>query len=107
MFCIYTGFIGTQVATLIISTAVRVKLDEKHQVCEKEVLECFHNHYGTCLEDDREEHKTAPATNWFISETNHNRVLKVVFMLKDGNIHIKSAYEPGMKDIEVYRAMNP
>lgn len=92
---------------LIISTAIRVKLDEKHQVCEKEIIECFLNHYGSCIEDDREEHRTDPPTNWFVAETNHCRMLKVVFVLKDGNIHIKSAYDAGAKDIAVYTAKNP
>lgn len=91
---------------LIISTVIRVKLEAKHRVCEKEINECFLNHYGTCIEDDREDHKTDPVTNWFIAETNHCRVLKVVFILRDGNIHIKSAYDAGAKDIAVYASKN-
>jgi hypothetical protein len=92
---------------LIISTAVRIKLEVKHHVAETEIIECFYNHFGNCLEDDREEHRTDPATVWFISETNHCRKLKVVFVLKDGDIHIKSAYDANQKDIDTYIRKNP
>lgn len=91
---------------LIISTAIRVKLDVKHNVTENEIQQCFFNHEGNCLEDDREEHRTDPATLWFVAETNQCRVLKVVFVLKDGNIHIKSAYEANAKDIAIYTEKN-
>lgn len=91
---------------LIISTAVRVKLDLKHNVTEAEVQQCFFNKEGNCLSDDREEHRTDPETLWFIAETNHCRIIKVVFILKDGNIHIKSAYDANAKDIATYTEKN-
>lgn len=92
--------------SLIISTAVRTKLERKHQVAEPEIKECFYNQLGNCLTDDREEHRTDPETLWFVAETNRGRVLKVVFILKDGNIHIKSAYDANAKDIATYAAIN-
>ncbi len=91
---------------LIISTAIRVKLDVKHNVTENEIQQCFFNQEGSSLEDDREEHKTDPATFWFVAETNQCRILKVIFVLKDGNIHIKSAYEASAKDIAIYTEKN-
>lgn len=91
---------------LIISTAVRVKLEVKHSVVEAEIQQCFFNQEGNCLLDEREEHRTDPETLWFVAETNRCRILKVVFILKDGNIHIKSAYEANAKDIAVYAEKN-
>ncbi|MGK5059028.1 ADP-ribosyl-(dinitrogen reductase) hydrolase [Janthinobacterium sp. LB2P49] len=91
---------------LIISTAIRVKLDVKHNVSENEIQQCFFNQEGISIEDDREDHRTDPATWWFISQTNQCRTLKVIFVLKDGNIHIKSAYDAGAKDIAIYEEKN-
>lgn len=87
---------------LIVSSAIREKLKSRHQVEVREVEQCFENLCGTYLEDDREEHRTDPATLWFVAPTNRGRLLKVVFMFKDGNVHIKSAYEPTQSVIELY-----
>lgn len=92
---------------LIISTAVRIKLETKHSVVENEIIQCFENRDGNCLEDDREEHRTDPATSWFVAETNRCRILKVVFVLKDGDIHIKSAYDAKPSDCKTYKEKNP
>jgi hypothetical protein len=54
------------------------------------------------LVDDREDNRTDPATLWFVSETNARRILKICFMVIDGNVHIKSAYEPDDKEIDLY-----
>lgn len=91
----------------IISTSVLAKLATKHNVTEAEIEECFFNHMGQCVEDTREELRTDPATFAFISETNRRRKLKVVFILKSGNIHIKTAYEPNQADIDFYQAGQP
>jgi len=87
---------------LIISQPVRHKLKDKHKVTEREVEQCFDNKCGAFLIDDREEHQTDPPTLWFIAPTNKNRLLKVIFVFVDGNIHLKSAYEPGPEVIEIY-----
>jgi hypothetical protein len=88
--------------SLIISTAVLEKLKNKHGVTRREVEQCFENKVGNYLSDDREDHKTDPVTLWFVSLTNCNRLLKITFIFVDGNIHIKSAYEPSDAVIEIY-----
>ena len=82
--------------TIVLSDKIAKKLKEKHQVDRCEIVECFVNmspeaHF---LEDSREQHRTDPPTQWFIAETNHGRELKVVFVLEDGKIFVKSAFPP-------------
>jgi uncharacterized DUF497 family protein len=88
---------------LIVSSSVLLKLGAKHSVTVREVEQCFENKCGIFLEDDREDHQTDPATLWFIASTNRNRQLKVVFIFIDGNVHIKSAFEPNEEELEIYR----
>jgi uncharacterized DUF497 family protein len=90
------------VRSLIVSTAVREKLRTKHSVEVREVEQCFDNKCGQLLEDTRAEHKTDPASLWFIAPTNKDRLLKVVLMIIDGNIHIKSAFEADARSISIY-----
>lgn len=71
---------------IIISQKIRDKLKSKHSVSEEDVAQCFANRTGTYLLDPREEHASDPPTQWFISETDFGRKLKVVFILKSGNI---------------------
>lgn len=87
---------------LRISTTVRAKLQSKHDVSEREIEQCFDNKCGLYLIDDREDNKTDPETLWFLAETNKGRVLKVCFMFIDGNVHIKTAYEPNEDEVKVY-----
>ncbi len=58
------------------------------------------------LEDDREEHRTDPATQWFIAETNQRRKLKVVFILRHDlrskRIDIRTAFEPNAEEMRIY-----
>lgn len=68
----------------------------------REVEQCFENVVGNYVSDDREEHRTDPPTLWFISPTNCNRLLKIMFIFVDGNVYIKSAYEPSKAVIEMY-----
>lgn len=89
-------------SSLIISTRVRKKLDLKHGVTEKEIRQCLENRCGDFLVDNREDHQTDPATLWFIAETNRRRLLKIVFVFKDGNFHIKTAYTPNENEIAIY-----
>lgn len=90
------------VMAIKISQAIKEKLHKKHAVCETEVVQCFENKCGMYLMDEREDHKTDPPTLWFVAETNQGRILKVVFMFLDGNIHIKTAYEANKKEIAIY-----
>ena len=88
--------------TLIISPTLLQKLQDKHNVTRREVEQCFENKIGNYLEDDREEHRTDPPTLWFVAPTNCNRLLKVIFVFLDGNIYIKSAYEPSPQVVDIY-----
>lgn len=87
---------------ILITQSIKDKLKDKHGVCEAEIHQCFQNKVGIYLIDDREDNRTDPCTLWFIAETNRSRLLKVVFMFIDGNIHIKSAFEPNNGDIKTY-----
>jgi len=87
---------------LIISTRIGAKLLTKHNVTRDDVEECFATREKGFLEDTREEHRTDPPTQWFISETFLGRKLKVVFVLQDGDIYIKSAFEPFDVELHIY-----
>lgn len=87
---------------LIVSADVLVKLRDKHRVSQREVEQCFENKCGTYLIDDREDHRSDPPTLWFISETNRGRKLKVVFIFIDGNVHLRTAFEPHPEAIDIY-----
>jgi len=88
---------------LLISTRIKEKLlGKKPPVREEELMQCFSNCAGKFLIDTREEHKTEPATRWFIAETNSGRKLKVVFVPTEDGIHIKSAYEPEPEALRIY-----
>ncbi|KPQ03071.1 ADP-ribosyl-[dinitrogen reductase] hydrolase [Marinobacter sp. HL-58] len=85
------------------SSAVKQKLAQKHGVSLEEVQQCFANREGNLLEDSREEHKTDPPTQWFISETDYGRRLKVAFMLMGSDIIVKTAYEPNETEERIYQ----
>lgn len=88
------------------SRAVADKLQKKHDVTQKEVIECFSNCEGIFFVDSREEHATDPPSKWFMAPTNRGRILKVVFMLVDGDIEIKTAFEPtSSRHLEMYIQM--
>lgn len=87
---------------IVISPAIKEKLEKKHQVSELEVKQCFENLYTACVEDTREDHKTDPASLCFIAETDKGRLLKVVFINRGGSIHLKTAFEPTQADIDFY-----
>lgn len=78
---------------LIISAAMLTKLRDRHSVSLREVEQCFGNQCGLYLEDDREDHQTDPPSLWFVAPTNQGRMLKVIFIFLEGNVHIKSAFE--------------
>lgn len=91
---------------IVFSKIIKNKLDDKHKVKESEVSECFANFNGVLLQDSREEHKTNPATQWFIGETDHGRILKICFVLDNGSVYIKTAYEPNSREISIYNKHN-
>lgn len=88
--------------SLIISQELFEKLQTKHNVTRREVEQCFENRVGNYVIDDREEHRTDPPTLWFVAPTNYNRLLKVIFVFLDGNVYIKSAYEPDETVVTLY-----
>jgi len=88
---------------LKISAKVKAKLQRKHNVTEDEISECFQSCEKSFLIDPREEHQTIPPTQWFISETDYGRLLKVVFIIReDGDIGIKTAFEPNAEEMRIY-----
>ena len=88
--------------TIIISKKIEDKLLGVHNVTVREVEQCFDNLLGTLLLDTREKHRSDPPTMWFISTTNKDRILKVVFIKRDGNFFIRSSYEPNIDEINIY-----
>ncbi|MBZ0096340.1 MAG: hypothetical protein K8H75_13340 [Sulfuricella sp.] len=87
---------------IIISQKIREKLASKHNVTEEEVAQCFANRTGEYLLDSREDHASDPPTLWFISETNYARKLKVVFIFRDGNICLRTAFMPNEVELSIY-----
>jgi uncharacterized DUF497 family protein len=90
-------------ANLVIMPSVRRKLTEKHNVTEQEIIQCFSDNDRVLLKDKREDHKTDPPTLWFIGSTDFGRLLKVVFIFKDGEVIIKSAFPPNATEIRIYK----
>lgn len=89
---------------LLISDKIARKLKERHNVTEREVFECFRNRTKRPLVDDREEHRTDPPTQWFISETDAGRRLKVVYIRLNANdFVIRSTYEPNAEEERIYQ----
>jgi uncharacterized DUF497 family protein len=78
---------------LRISQAVLDKLDQKHGVSRREVEQGFENKCGLYLEDDREDHKSDPPTLWFVAPTSQGRLLKIIFIYRDGLVHLRSAFD--------------
>ena len=90
---------------LIISHQIYLKLISKHGLKEpeREIIEAFSNMTGGTLIDTREEHASDPPTEWFIAETNQGKMLKVCFIAKQGNIYIRTAYQPNSDEIRIYQ----
>ncbi|MFK7685318.1 hypothetical protein ACK3ZA_17070 [Aeromonas caviae] len=88
---------------LIISQEIRSKLHLRHGIDEREVEEAFANLDGAYLVDPREEHATNPPTEWFVAPTNRGRLIKVIFVNENGNIYLKSAYEPSEDVLRIYK----
>ena len=88
---------------LVFSNWVLTKLGQ-HGVTETEVEESFSNARPIYKEETRARHRSRPPTFWFIAPTAEDRLLKVIFIAhhKQRLIHIKSAYEPDEREIEIY-----
>ena len=93
---------------LIIPQDIRDKLlRDDHNVKEDEVRECFLNHDGFYLEDDNEDHVTDSVSEWFVGETDRGRLLKFIFVFRDGNLYLKSAYPANDKTQRIYKDLKP
>lgn len=88
---------------LAVSAAVLEKLRVRHAVELPEVRQCFLNRNGKLLQDTRALTKTNPPTLWFLARTNKDRILKIVYILKDGVVHLKTAYEPNAVELAIYQ----
>lgn len=95
-------YIQLVMSTIVCAPRIIEKLRDKHRVSVREVEQCFENRCGDYLIDDREDHATDPVTLWFVAPTNQDRLLKVAFIFENGNVHIKSAFEPGEAVIALY-----
>lgn len=87
---------------LIISEAILKKLKEKHDVCRREVEQCFENLEGPLLVDNREEHRSDPPTLWFLSRTNKNRLLKIAYIQRGSKVFLRTCYAPNDDEIAIY-----
>jgi len=82
-----------KMVNLRISQAILEKLATRHKVDRREVEQCFDNKCGLFLMDDREDHRTDPPTLWFVAPTNKGRLLKIIFIYRDGYMDLRSAYD--------------
>lgn len=90
--------------SLVISSRVREKLGRKQPpVAQVEIEQCFGSRSGSYLLGERQDNQTDPPTRWFIAETDYGRFLKIVFILKDGDVIIKTAYDPNSEEQRIYR----
>jgi hypothetical protein len=90
---------------LQISPTVLKKLITKHSVTPSEIYQCFQDCQNGFLEDRRAMHKTDPPTQWFIAKTDHGRRLKICFIVRNGLVHIKTAYEPNREEVRIYNSI--
>jgi len=95
---------------MFLSPSVRAKLGRPdHNVTEQEILQCFANRDRAFLVDTRPEHQTPIPTQWFVSETDYGRNLKVVFIndTRAGIVDIKSAYPATEEVARIYLKYAP
>jgi hypothetical protein len=91
---------------LTVSPSVLQKIKTKHDITEEQIYECFYNRTHGFLIDSREEHKSDPPTNWFISETDCGLRLKVCFIQIGTEIKLKTAFVPtNPNTVEMYYRM--
>ena len=90
---------------LVVSEAIKTKLQKKHQVTIREVEHCFINREGRLLFDTRALTKTNPPTLWFIALTNQNRKLKIVYIQRGNQVILKTAYEPNDVELAIYERL--
>jgi len=90
---------------LVISPKILAKLAAKvPPVTQEEILQCFANRTTLYLIDNREEHQSDPPTRWFIAETDFGRKLKIAFVPRGKEVHIRSAFDPSPEAIAYYES---
>jgi hypothetical protein len=94
------------IKNLVISPAIEGKLILKHQITRQDVEQCFLNRNRSYLIDNRINHQTEPATEWFIADTDRAILRKVVFIFNEGLIYIKSAFPPNSTEIRIYNRIS-
>lgn len=87
---------------LIISPEIEAKLREKHQLNRADVVQAFLNRDGECLIDTREQHRTNPATEWFIAANDKGQCIKIAFVPDNGKIYLRTAYLANPEEIRIY-----
>ena len=88
--------------SIVISPKIRDKLATKHNVSQEDVEQCFANRNGNYIEDTRAQHVKELPTYWFIAETHYGRRLKVAFINENGNVYVRTAFEPSEATIRNY-----
>lgn len=91
---------------LICSNKTEKKLNGKHNLELWEVESAFCNFEGYPLEDTRPEHKSTPATVWFLSEAYDGRIIKIVIIPEPdkGFAVLRTAFEAEEEDINIWNA---
>lgn len=83
---------------------IKKKLTEKHSVSVSEVEEAFLNRDRHLLEDQRLKNKGDNPRYWFISKTDKDRELKVVYVVDPDFTEpvVITAYEPSSEEKRIY-----
>lgn len=89
---------------IVVSEKTLQKVLDKHNVTRSEIEQCFDNRSGTLETDTRERHRSDPPTQWFISTTHRNRLLKICFIRRGSELHVRTAYEPNDEEISLYES---
>jgi hypothetical protein len=65
-----------------------------------EVVECFRNHKGINAYDHRGRHASPDgSTRWFVGSTDEGRRLKIVYVSRNEEVFVKTAY-PASRSVE-------
>lgn len=63
------------------------------ELTRADIEECFRNRCGRKCVDNRPQHASPPHnTYWFVSSDKNGRRIKIVFLMIDGRIILKSAF---------------
>lgn len=80
---------------LVIHDAILSKIAKQDHggLTRADIEDCFRNRCGRKCLDTRPQHATPPHdTYWFVSSDKNGRRIKIVFLMIDGQIILKSAF---------------